>query len=158
MNPDAPPTVQRRWQRFLPLLLIPTAICLVLSGVLTWLVDPSAAGFGGRWLRNFLGALPVLPVGLFVMDRLSRWLGPTLGRRSPLAMKLVLALITATVMETLIGSVVVLGRHGVTAQMPELVLQAALRALPVGLTIALLMAFVIRPRIVAWQSRLAAGA
>ncbi|MEY4412871.1 MAG: hypothetical protein RIQ53_164 [Pseudomonadota bacterium] len=152
-NPQTP--TARRWRRYLPLLIVPPVICSILSGVLTWLVAPDAPDFGARWARNFLSALPVLPVGMIVMGQMNRVLAPVLGPRSPLLLKLTLALVTALVMETLIGGIVVIGQHGLSTDLPGQVAHAALRALPVGLGIALLMAFVIRPRLQRWQERLA---
>lgn len=145
VTPAAP-----RWRRLLPLFTVMPAIALVLSGVITWINLGWVDGFTARWLGAFATALPVLPLGLITLMALERVLGPRLRTLPRVAAGVVLALCTASVMETLMAGVVTLSNQGLRPDFAAQWATAFWRSLPVGVCIGLLMTFVIKPRMARW--------
>ncbi len=148
--PTTAPASPPRWRRLLPLFTVMPAIALVLSGVITWINLGWVDGFTARWLKAFATALPVLPLGLITLMALERVLGPRLRSLPRVAAGVVLALCTASVMETLMAGVVTLSNQGVQHDFLEQWAAAFWRSLPVGVCIGLLMTFVIKPRMARW--------
>ena len=142
----APPT----WRRLLPLFTVMPFIALILSGVITWINLGWVDGFVARWLLAFLTALPVLPLGLITLMTLERVLRPRLRFLPNVMAGVVLALCTATIMETLMASAVTLSNHGLGPDFAAQWATAFWRSLPVGVVIGLLMTFVIKPRLARW--------
>lgn len=128
-------------------------ICLMLTGLLTWLLSPNADDFWLRWARSFAISLLVMPFGLVLMTVLSRRLAPALNQRSPVTAKLVIALITACVMETLMATVVVFTTHTAGHALLQTWLTAFVKSFPAGLVIALTMAFILKPRMERWSQQ-----
>lgn len=143
------PTVHR-WRRLVPLFTLVPAIGLILSGVITWLNIGWVDDFGARWMRAFFTALPVMPMGMFIMMALDRVLKPRLGTLPGVAVKVVLALCTATVMELVMASVVTYSNNGLGTGFIVQWSLAFLKSLPVGVLIGLCMAFLIKPRLERW--------
>jgi len=141
------PTRRRRW--LAPLLVLP-CIGLVLSGVITWLNVGWSDDFVARWLRAFATALPVMPVGLALMLVLDRALTPRVRTLPPVSAKILLALLTACVMELLMAAVVTLSNRGPGAGFAPAWAAAFVKSLPVGVLIGLTMAFVVKPRLARW--------
>lgn len=139
-----------RWRRLLPLFTVMPFIALILSGVITWITLGLVEGFVTRWRLAFLTALPVLPLGLITLITLERVLRPRLRFLPNVMAGLVLALCTATIMETLMASAVTLSNHGLGPDFAAQWATAFWRSLPVGLVIGLLMTFVIKPRLARW--------
>jgi hypothetical protein len=148
-RPPVPATLPR-WRRLLPLFTVMPAIALVLSGVITWINLGWVDGFVGRWLKAFATALPVLPLGLITLMALERVLGPRLQSLPRVVAGVVLALCTASVMETLMAGVVTLSNQGVQPDFLAQWAAAFWRSLPVGVLVGLLMTFVIKPRMARW--------
>jgi hypothetical protein len=148
-RPPVPATLPR-WRRLLPLFTVMPAIALVLSGVITWINLGWVDGFVGRWLKAFATALPVLPLGLITLMALERVLGPRLRSLPRVVAGVVLALCTASVMETLMAGVVTLSNQGVQPDFLAQWAAAFWRSLPVGVLVGLLMTFVIKPRMARW--------
>jgi hypothetical protein len=130
--------------------LVP-AIGLVLSGVITWLNIGWVDDFGARWMRAFFTALPVMPLGMYIMMALDRVLKPQLGSLPNVAVKVVLALCTAVVMELMIASAVTISNNGLGEGFVAQWAMAFLKSLPVGVLIGLCMAFLIKPRLDRWM-------
>lgn len=142
-----------RWRRLLRLLRLFTimpVIALILSGVITWINLGWVDGFVSRWLLAFLTALPVLPLGLITLMTLDRVLRPRLRFLPNMMAGVILALCTATIMETLMASAVTLSNHGLGPDFTSQWTTAFWRSLPVGVVIGLLMNFVIKPRLARW--------
>jgi hypothetical protein len=139
-----------RWRRLLPLFTVMPVIAFILSGVITWINLGWVDGFAARWLLAFLTALPVLPLGLITLLTLERVLRPRLRFLPNVMAGVVLALCTATIMETLMASAVTLSNHGLGPDFASQWATAFWRSLPVGVVIGLLMTFVIKPRIARW--------
>lgn len=139
-----------RWRRLLPLFTVMPTIALILSGVITWINLGWVDGFAARWMFAFLTALPVLPLGLITLLTLERVLLPRLRLLPKLMAGVVLALCTATVMETLMASAVTLSNHGLGPDFASQWAVAFWRSLPVGVLIGLLMTFVVKPRMARW--------
>lgn len=138
------------WRRLLPLLIVLPTVGGLLSGLITWINLGWSADFGARWARAFLTALPVMPLGMGVMVALDRVLVPRLPAASPLATKVLLAVLTAVVMESLMATAVTLSNRGLGAEFPQWWARAFVQSLPVGLLIGLVMSFVVRPRLQRW--------
>lgn len=147
--PPARP-IPPRWRRAVPLFTVMPAIALLLSGVITWINLGAVDGFVGHWLRAFAMALPVLPLGLLTMVLIDRVLAPRLRDVPWLLAGVLLALCTASVMETLMATVVTLSNHGLTPGFGSRWATAFLHSLPVGLCIGMLMSFVVKPRLARW--------
>lgn len=125
----------------------------MLSGIITFINLGFADGFLARWLKAFLIALPVVPFGLIVMVALERPLLRALGRKLPdFAIKLILAALTASVMEFILSTVVTLSNRGAGAGFLLAWSEAFFKSLPMGLAVGLLMSFVVKP----WLGRRAA--
>lgn len=139
-------------RRLIPALLIMPTIGLVLSGLMTWINVGYGPGFGVMWLKAFVFALPVLPLGLLVMGLLQRMAAPIESKTPAWMFKCVLALGTAIVMETLVSTAVTYSNHGLSAGFTAQWAEAFLGSLPVGLAIGLTMSFVIRPRLIRWMA------
>lgn len=139
-----------RWRRLLPLFTLVPAIGLVLSGLITWLNIGWVDDFGVRWMRAFFTALPVMPLGMFIMMALDRVLKPRLGALPNVAVKVVLALCTAIVMELMMASAVTFSNNGLGEGFVAQWAMAFLKSLPVGVLIGLSMAFLIKPRLERW--------
>jgi len=92
----------------------------------------------------------VLPLGLITLMTLERVLRPRLRALPNVVAGVMLAVCTATVMETLMASAVTLSNHGLGPDFASQWSTAFLRSLPVGLGIGLLMTFVIKPRLARW--------
>jgi hypothetical protein len=140
-----------KWRRLLPLFILVPSIGLLLSGLITWLNIGWVDDFGARWMRAFFTALPVMPLGLFTMMALERVLKPRLGALPVVAVKVVLALCTAIVMELLMASAVTFSNNGLGAGFVAQWAMAFLNSLPVGVLIGLCMAFLIKPRLDRWM-------
>jgi hypothetical protein len=138
------------WRRLLPLAIVLPTISGVLSAAITWINLGAGADFTAHWLRAWLSALPVMPLGVAVMVALDRLTAPRLQGVPVLAARLLLALLTAVVMETLMATVVTLSNRGLGADFPQWWAQAFTRSLPLGLVIGLLMGFVVKPRLQRW--------
>ncbi len=139
------PTTKRRPP--LPLLLALPAAALVLSGIITAInVGAGASDFAVRWLVSFLTALPVFPIALLVAIAVERLLDrftsslPTFVKRS------LASVISACVIEFCVTTVVTWSNLGTDSLFGPLWLAAFFRSLPFGLTVALVMNFVIKPR------------
>jgi uncharacterized protein YacL len=127
------------------------AIGLVLSGVITWLNIGWVDDFGARWMRAFFTALPVMPLGMYIMMALDRVLKPRLSSLPNVAVKVVLALCTAVVMELMLASAVTFSNNGLGEGFVAQWAMAFLKSLPVGVMIGLCMAFLIKPRLDRWM-------
>jgi hypothetical protein len=150
-TPAPSPAPGFRWRRLVPLFTIMPTICLILSGVITWLNLGWVDGFVGRWMRAFATALPVMPLGLLTLVVLERVLGPRLSVWPRVAVQVVLALCAAVVMELLMASAVTLSNQGLSAAFASQWATAFLRSLPAGVVISLVMAFLIKPRLARWM-------
>ena len=126
------------------------AIAFILSGVITWINLGWVDGFVARWLQAFFMALPVLPLGLVTLVTLERVLRPRLRSLPNVVAGVVLALCTATIMETLMACAVTLSNHGPGPDFAAQWVAAFWRSLPVGVVIGLLMTFVVKPRLARW--------
>lgn len=140
------------WRRLLPALAIMPTIALVLSGLITWINTGLGPGFMLMWLKAFAHALPVLPIGLLIMEGMQRLVAPLSGKTADWILKCVLGLGTAVIMETLLSSAVTYSIHGLSTGFTAHWMQAFLGSLPLGLLIGLTMAFVIRPRLQRWMA------
>lgn len=135
-----------RIKKVLPVLFILPAITLVLSGIITFINLGFANGFLGRWLKAFLVVLPVVPFVLIVMVVLERPLLRALGRKLPdFAIKLILAVLTASAMELILSTVVTLTNLGAGAGFMRAWSEAFLKSLPMGFAVGLLMSFAVKP-------------
>ena len=157
-SPAAPATASTRpraaaspWRRLLPLLTIAPLIGLLLSGIITWINIGASDRFVQHWLHGFAVALPVMPLGLLVMGAAQKALGPWLARRLPaVAAQVLLAAVTAVVMELMMATVVTLSNRGAGPGFAQAWVQAFVKSLPMGFVVGLLMSFVIKPRLDRW--------
>ena len=147
-NPSVP-----LWRKLLPMAIVLPVICLMLTGLLTWLLNPNADDFWQRWARSFAISLPIMQFGLMLMTLLSRRLAPALNRRSVVTAKLVLALITACVMEALMATIVVFTTSTAGHPLLDTWVTAFVKSFPAGLVIALTMAFILKPRMERWAKQ-----
>jgi hypothetical protein len=155
-KPDADPAPRpaattSRWRRLLPLFTLVPTIGLILSGLITWLNIGWVDDFGVRWMRAFFTALPVMPLGMFIMMFLDRRLKPRLTAWPSVGVKVVLALCTAIVMELVMASAVTFSNNGLGTGFVAQWAMAFLKSLPVGVLIGLCMAFLIKPRLDRWM-------
>lgn len=150
-DPQVSAAFPARWRRLVPLFTVLPAIGLLLSGLITWLNLGWSDDFVARWLRSFVIALPVMPLGMLLMGALDRALSPRLPERlSPLATKLLLASLTTVVMELLMSTVVTLANRGTGDGLGAAWIGAFVKSLPFGLLVGLAMAFLIKPHLDRW--------
>ena len=146
-----PPATAFRWRRLVPLFTLMPVIGLILSGLITWLNIGWTDDFAARWMRAFVTALPVIPLGMLTMLALDRAIKPHLAAWPRVGVKVVLALCTAVVMELLMVSAVTFSNNGLGAGFAAQWAMAFVKSLPVGLLIGLSMAFLIKPRLDRWM-------
>ena len=127
--------------------LMPT-IALILSAIMTTANFGIHDEFLTRWMRSFLTSMVVLPLVLATLGLVERGVCVLLGTSVPvLARKLVVALCTAVVIESVlaIAVTVVSGPPGVSFGQGWWA--SFSRALPVGFLIGLFMTFYMKPKL-----------
>lgn len=139
-----------------PVLVIMPSIGLLLSGLITWLNVGFTDDFTTRWMRGFLSALPVMVLALTFMAVLDRWVQRAFAHHGLVMRKIILALMTACMMELLMASAVTLSNRGLAAGFVAAWVAAFAKSLPLGVCISLVMGFVIKPRIDRMMARAAA--
>lgn len=149
-SPSSSLTSVPRWRRLLPLLVVIPSIGLILSGFITWFNVGWVDDFGVRWMRAFVTALPVMPLGLFTMMALDRALSPLMSAWPRTVAKIGLAFCTAVVMELLMASVVTYSNIGLGEGFAAQWAVAFIKSLPIGMVIGLTMSFLIKPRLERW--------
>ncbi len=140
------PTIHKKRPPLVLLAIMP-AIALLLSGVITAInVGVSSDAFFERWLWSFAVALPVLPIALILATLIEKAFGERLASLSVTAKRLVVALLTACMIEFSIATVVTWSNLGLGLVFSSQWVAAFLQSLPIGILIAMTMNFIIKPR------------
>jgi hypothetical protein len=134
-------------RRLLPALVILPTIGLLLSGFITWVNVGFSADFVHHWMRGFLSALPVMALSFVLMGGLDRGVQRLFAGQPLVLRKIILAFVTACMMEFLLATAVTFSNVGWSSSFPAAWLAAFLKSLPLGMCIGLLMGFVVKPRI-----------
>jgi Protein of unknown function (DUF2798) len=151
MHKVAAPSASFRWRRLVPLFTLMPIIGLILSLVITWLNIGWVDDFVARWMRAFLTALPIMPLGIAAMLLFDRMLKPRLAAWPNVCVKIAMAFCTAIVMELLMSSTVTYSNSGLGTGFTAQWAMAFIKSLPVGMLIGLSMAFLIKPRLDRWM-------
>jgi len=142
------PRPNRPAKRALPpeLVLLPS-IALILSCIMTWATIGFTPEFLARWGRGFITTLVVLPFVLVCVGALDKQAEKSMGGWHWILRKLVVAAITAVIIETVIALAITAVGHPLDASFAGSWWLAFSRSLPVGMLIGLFMSFYMKPRL-----------
>lgn len=133
-------------RKVLPHVLLLPCVALLLSAVMTW----ANVGFGdeflSRWGRSFITSLVVLPLILVSLGALERIVDRMLASMHWVGRKLVSAMLTALVIESLLALVLTLINNPLDSSFGPAWWMAFSRSLPAGLLIGLFMTFYMKPK------------
>jgi hypothetical protein len=133
-------------RQILPDLILLPSIALVLSAIMTW----ANVGFGdeflGRWMRGFITSLVVLPMILACLGVLEKFVDSVMGPAHWVARKLVVALLTACLIESVLAVAVTLINPSAGITFAQSWWLAFSRSLPMGVLIGVFMCFYMKPR------------
>lgn len=139
-----------------PAVFVMPTVAVILSFVMTWATLGFGPEFLARWLRGFSTTILVLPFAFASLGHLDRLVNKAIGRVHWTARKVAVAAIAACVVESVTSFALTAMGHGFDASFKDLWWLAFSRALPVGLTIGLFMAFYMKPKMDRmWQAALA---
>ena len=130
-----------------PELLLLPSIALILSCIMTWATIGFGPEFLARWARGFFTTLLVLPFVLVCVGALDKQAGKFLAGWHWIARKLVVAAITAVMIETVLAFAITAVGHPFDATFVNTWWLAFSRSLPVGMLIGLFMSFYMKPRL-----------
>lgn len=133
-------------QQVLPHLILLPTVALVLSGVMSWAAVGFGADFPQRWGRGFLTSLVVLPLVLACLGTLESLVDRGMASMHWIARKLVVALLTACVIETVLALAVTAINHPLDRTFAHAWWIAFSGALPAGVMIGLFMCFYLKPK------------
>lgn len=134
------------FRAILPDLVLLPSVALLLSFVMTWANTGFSEPFLASWGRNFLTSLVVLPLVLVCLGAIDKLVDKVLASAHWVTRKLVVAAITACVIETVISLAVTAASNPWDASFGPYWWLAFSRALPVGLLLSLFMCFYMKPR------------
>ncbi|MGK5079984.1 DUF2798 domain-containing protein [Janthinobacterium sp. HLX7-2] len=145
----APSVVKRpslTFRQILPDLILLPSIALLLSGIMTWANVGLGDAFFPRWGRGFLTSLLILPLILVCLGVLEKGVDRAMGGAHWVARKLVVALLTACLIESVLALAVTAINHGVGDGFGAAWWVAFSRSLPAGVVIGLFMCFYMKPK------------
>ena len=131
----------------LPALVLMPSVALVLSFIMTWAQVGFGPEFLARWGRGLLTTLLVLPFVLACLGALEKRVDKLLGNLHRVARKLVLAAVTACLIETVIAFAVTAVGHPLDWFFAGYWWLAFSRSLPAGLAIGVFMCFYMKPKL-----------
>lgn len=134
-------------------ILVLTALMSLIGGTLTGIMTYKNVGiresFWSDWLSSFGVAVLVMPTGLFFMTLVNKLLQQLMPNASKVLHQLITGLAMALFMESILAAsttVNLLG-FGSVAAFVGAWQQAFIAALPFGLFIALMMSFILKPKL-----------
>ncbi|GAL17143.1 hypothetical protein JCM19235_5692 [Vibrio maritimus] len=134
--------------------LVMVSMMSLVGGSLTAVMTYMNVGFGEafvhQWLSSFaLAALVMMPVGMGVMTLMTKLIGKLMPGKSEHVRNLVVGLIMAVVMESLLAFVTAANTIGFSdaSDFTTGWFNGFIAALPVGLTIMIVMSLTIKPKI-----------
>ncbi len=141
---------------------LPAPICIVatLSCFMTYLNHGVTSQFMTHWLQAFLFSLLVIvPIAGLLIMKISRYVETRLPNVRPLHQKLLQCGMIALSLESILAAVSTFGTTAANDVSSFIAIWFAtlIRALPLGYLIAMLMVFIVKPRIQNAMARLAAA-
>ncbi|MGR5092351.1 DUF2798 domain-containing protein [Vibrio maritimus] len=134
--------------------LVMVSMISLVGGSLTAVMTYMNVGFGEtfvhQWLSSFaLAALVMMPVGMGMMTLMTKLIGKLMPEKSEHIRNLVVGLIMAVVMESLLAFVTAANTIGFSdaSDFTTGWFNGFIAALPVGLTIMIVMSLTIKPKI-----------
>jgi len=120
-----------------------------LTGVMTYINAGYTDAFLTNWLSSFLKALVVMPIGFLLMKVISTIIEKWLPNMATIKRNLVIGLVMALIMESILSFTTAANIIGFSsyAMLFSGWLHAFMAALPLGLTIMLIMSMSIKPRV-----------
>jgi hypothetical protein len=134
---------RRSWRS----LLVLPVMALILSGVVTWINVGFSSDFMSRWLHSLASAIPVIFFGFLMLGPLARAVHRIFASLHVITRKVILAILTACMMELLVATAVTLANFGLANNFFAVWMVAFLKSLPVGICIGHLMVFFVKPRL-----------
>lgn len=151
INAAPPKNAVRIVRQILPaLLLLPLllpSVALILSGIMSWANVGFGEQFLHRWAVGFLTSLVVLPMILMCLDTLERLVDRVLGDSHWVARKLVVALLTSCLIESVLALAVTVINAPDDVTFAQSWWVAFSRSMPAGVVISLFMCFYMKPRL-----------
>lgn len=138
------------YQKVAIITLIMTTICGSLTGIMSFANRDISESFLFQWASAFIFAgLVALPIGILVMNLVSKLIQKLLSGASELAQKLLTGTIMAVVMESAMAATTTINHLGFSNanQFTTHWSQNFIAALPFGLVIAIFMTLVIKPKL-----------
>lgn len=135
---------QRR--AFNPGLILLPSIAFILSFFMTWATVGFGPDFLARWGGSFITTVIVLPLVLMSLGPIEALVTKVVGDIHWVARKLLVALISACVFESVIGLAVTAVGHAFDAGFAHYWWLAVSRSLPAGIVIGVFMTFYMKPR------------
>jgi len=135
-------------------LSIQFAIALALSLVMTTINYGFEGAFLQNWAKGFIVAFLIIPLALQIIPFVARAVRAVIGNASPFAIRCVVAVCVAAMMEGLIALAITFAQHGFGSGWASVWALTFVKALPLGLFIGFTMTFLVQPR----MQRLAAAA
>lgn len=131
---------------------LPAPICIVasISAFITYINHGLTADFASQWLKSFLFSLVViLPIAGLLIMKLAQLVERRLPHIQPLSRKLILCGLIALSLESIISlmSVISTSQADSVSQFIAFWALTLLKALPLGYLIAMIMVFIVRPKI-----------
>ncbi|WP_167481306.1 DUF2798 domain-containing protein [Acidovorax cavernicola] len=145
-SPNAVSGSRPSLRAILPDLVLLPSIALLLSCIMTWAQVGFTPEFLARWGRGFLTTLVVLPCILACLGAVEKLVDQVIGGLHWAARKLVVAVVSACIFETVIALAVTAVGHPLDASFAGNWWLAFSRSLPAGLLIGLFMCFYMKPR------------
>lgn len=127
-----------------------------LTFVMTWINIGFTHNFIGAWLSSFALCLLIMaPLGGVISFLVNKIVNAILYSRSSFQKNIAFGLMMAVAMESIMSIVTTINLHGflVFTQFVKLWGATFVTALPLGITISILMTFIIKPRLIEFWSR-----
>jgi len=134
-------------------LLVILAIFSVMAGSLTGVMTYQNVGFSATffvdWFKSFMSAWVLIPFGFMVMDWLAKRLARLMPELTEIELNLLTGMMMACIMEALMAFSTATNTIGLSDYGDFFAgwLNGFLAALPLGLTLVMIMTFTIKPKI-----------
>lgn len=125
---------------------IQSTIALLLSLAITALNYGFGAAFIQNWAKGFLVAFIIIPLALRLIPTVASSVRAVAGNRSIFAIRCMVAVCVAALMEGLIAFAVTLAQYGLASGWLMVWAATFVKALPLGLVIGVTMTFFVQPR------------
>lgn len=147
-------TLEQKTTPVLLKILVMASLMTFIGGTLTGVMTYMNVGFGDSFVRSWVSsftlvALVMMPIGFGMMTLMTKLIGALLPNQSETARNLLVGLVMAVIMESLMAFITAANNIGFsdTSAFTTGWFNGFLAALPIGLTIMIVMSLTIKPKI-----------